>query len=567
MSEETQEEVVPENVPEEAPASDGTATEQKSPHKGFFGKVDNWFGITKSGSNFKTEIIAGITTFMAMVYILMVNPGMFSDIPGLSFGAMYIATALGAIVGTFLMAFLAKMPLAQASGMGVNAFVVYTLVLSSGLSYPNAMVFTLLDGIIFIILTVTGLRKYIFKAIPDEVRKAINVGLGLFIAFIGLQNAAVIVGDPSTLVSLASFNVLTANFVTYSAGTVGGILPALVAVLGVILIAILTKKKVKGAILWGILGSTALYFILAGFGCLAGGEKLVSYTFTADDLEGLHTGVAISGMAFDDFIAAYGALPERATVVYTNGLACKEMFNAIGSQFSFNPFTAFAAWGTESAGKVFYEGFNFSGYLSMEGHNAGSLVLLIITSALSLCMLDMFDTIGTLYGACEKGGLLDKEGNPLNMNKCMMSDAVATTAGAIFGTSTVTTFVESSAGVAAGGKTGFTALITGLCFFIAMFLSPIAQLIPSAATATALIWVGVLMMSSVTNIEWTDPAKALPAFLTIAVMAFGYEISYGIGIGMISSLIIKICTGKIKEISVVTWIITIFFLATFILTH
>ena len=240
------------------------------------------------------------------------------------------------------------------------------------------------------------------------------------------------------------------------------------------------------------------------------------------------------------------------------------MFQNIGIK---NPFSAFEAWGKDAAGKVFYEGFNFTKYLGIEGNNAGSLVLLLVTTALSLCMLDMFDTIGTLYGACEKGGLLDKDGNPLNMNKCMLADSVATCVGAIAGTSTVTTFVESSAGVAAGGKTGFTAFITGLCFLVAMFLSPIAQLVPYAATAPALIWVGVLMMSSVTNIEWTDPAKALPAFLTIAVMAFGYEISYGIGIGMISSLIIKLCTGKIKEISVVTWIITVFFLATFILTH
>lgn len=538
MSEELNEENVPETaepveaetpVADAAPAADGTVAE--TPHKGFFGKVDKWFGITKSGSNYKTEIIAGLTTFMAMVYILMVNPGMFSAIPGLSFGGMYIATALGAIVGTMLMAFLAKMPLAQASGMGVNAFVVFSLVLgSAGLTYANAMVFTLLDGVIFIILTVTGLRKHIFKAIPDEVRKAINVGLGLFIAFIGLQNAGAIVNNDSTLVSLVSFNVLATNFATYSGGTVGGILPALVALLGVTAIAILSKHKVKGAILWGILGSTVLYYIMAGFGCLVGGATL------------------------DD-----GTL--------TNGLACKEIFNSIGRQFSFNPFDAFVSWGKESAGKVFYEGFNFSHYLGGEGHNVGSLVLLLLTTALSLCMLDMFDTIGTLYGACEKGGLLDKDGNPLNMNRCMLSDAVATTVGAIAGTSTVTTFVESSAGVAAGGKTGFTALVTGLCFTVAMFLSPIAQLVPSAATATALIWVGVLMMSSVTNIKWTDPAEALPAFLTIAVMSFGYEISYGIGIGMIASLIVKICTGKIKQISVVTWIITIFFLATFAFTH
>ncbi|MDE5728689.1 MAG: NCS2 family permease, partial [Clostridia bacterium] len=243
MSEETKDEVVSEQ-PEvqaeataEAPAPDGTVAETQSPHKGFLGKVDNWFGITKSKSSYKAEIIAGLTTFMAMVYILIVNPSIFVyadgvTIPGLSFDAMYIATSLGAIVGTMLMALLAKMPLAQASGMGVNAFVVYNLV-GGGLTYANAMVFTLLDGVIFIILTVTGLRKYIFTAIPDEVKKAINVGLGLFIAFIGLQNAGVIVNSDSTLVGLVSFNMLKLKdlfnpsyLVTFSNGTVGGMLPA-----------------------------------------------------------------------------------------------------------------------------------------------------------------------------------------------------------------------------------------------------------------------------------------------------------------------------------------------------
>ncbi|MDE7214887.1 MAG: NCS2 family permease [Clostridia bacterium] len=544
MSEETKDEVVSEQ-PEvqaeataEAPAPDGTVAETQSPHKGFLGKVDNWFGITKSKSSYKAEIIAGLTTFMAMVYILIVNPSIFVyadgvTIPGLSFDAMYIATSLGAIVGTMLMALLAKMPLAQASGMGVNAFVVYNLV-GGGLTYANAMVFTLLDGVIFIILTVTGLRKYIFTAIPDEVKKAINVGLGLFIAFIGLQNAGVIVNSDSTLVGLVSFNMLKLKdlfnpsyLVTFSNGTVGGMLPAFVAIAGVTATAIMTKKKIKGAILWGILGSTVLFYILAGFGCIGAGDPVL------------------------------GAMA-------TNGEACKAIFNNITIS---NPFTAFASWGTESAGKVFYEGFDFSHYLGIEGNNAGSLVVLLITSALSLCMLDMFDTLGTLYGACTKGGLLDENGNPKNMNRCMLADAIATTTGAIAGTSTVTTFVESSAGVAAGGKTGFTALVTGLCVIVAMFLSPLAKLIPSAATATALIWVGVLMMSTVTKIEWTDPAQALPAFLTLAVMSFGYEISYGIGIGIISSVVVRVCTGKIKSISIVTWIIAIFFLATFLLTH
>ncbi len=506
---EEQETAVPESE-NAAPAQAAVATKG-----GFLGKVDKFFDITASGSTFKAEVVAGLTTFMAMVYILMVNAGMFSGMAaglpdgtlGVSYGAMYIATALGAIAGTLLMAFLAKMPLAQASGMGINAFIVYTLMLGSGLSYANCMVFTLIDGVIFLILTATGLRKKIFEAIPAAVRHAIPVGIGLFIAFIGMQNAKIIVGG-ATLVELFSFNVLGSN-------SYGAMISPLVAILGVIAIAIMSKKNVKGSILWGILGSAVLYYILCAL-----------------------------GLAWSDGV-------------------CKGVFE--GLSFS-NPFSAFGAWGKESVGQVFANGFNFSSYLGLEGNNVGSLIVVLVTSALSLCMLDMFDTIGTLYGACAKGNLLDENGTPINMEKMMLSDAIATCTGAIFGTSTVTTFVESSSGVAAGGKTGFTALVTALGFFVCMFLSPIAQLIPSCATATALIWVGVLMMNSVTKINWEDGAEAIVAFLTFIVMVLGYSISKGIGIGIITYIIVMLCTGKVKEISIPTWVIGVFFLATFLLT-
>ena len=269
------------------------------------------------------------------------------------------------------------------------------------------MVFTLLDGVIFLILTATGLRQKIFEAIPAGVRHAIPVGIGLFIAFIGMQNAGIVVDNGSTLVTFVSFNVLNKNnlfaFVTAS-GSIGGMLPALVALLGVIAIAILSKKNVKGAILWGILGSAIVYYILAGIGYAAGSE------------------------------------------------GCKAIFEGISIS---NPFDAFAAWGKDSVGKVFYEGFNFGSYFGIEGNNAGTLVVLLLTTALSLCMIDMFDTIGTLYGACAKGNLLDEKGVPIRMNRMMLSDAIATCTGAVAGTSTVTTFVEASSGVAAGGKTGF----------------------------------------------------------------------------------------------------------------
>ena len=470
-------------------------------------KIDKFFGITEKGSTFRTEIVAGITTFMTMVYILMVNAGFFSMIPGLSYGGMYIATAIGAIVGTLLMAFLAKMPLAQASGMGVNAFIVFSIVFGAGLSYANAMVFTLLDGVIFILLTVTGLRKKIFEAIPAEVRNGIAVGIGLFIAFIGLQGAGIIVNEDSTLTALVSFNFL-------GGATYASLIAPFVTIAGVIAIAVLSKKNVKGAILWGILGSAVLYYVMNAIGLIFGLD------------------------------------------------ACKAVFNSISLS---NPFQAFGDWGTQSFAKVFTEGFNFSGFLDA-GNTVGALVLLIITTALSLSMIDMFDTIGTLYGACEQGNLLDKDGTPINFEKSMLSDAIATCAGAIAGTSTVTTFVESSSGVAAGGKTGFTALVVAICFALAMFLSPIAELIPGCATATALIWVGVLMMKGITKANWEDPTEAVVVFVTFIVMLLGYSISKGIGAGILFYIAVKLFTGKIKDIKIATWVIGAIYLASFVVT-
>ena len=416
-------------------------------------KFLKFLGFDGTKTTVKTEIIAGVTTFMTMVYILMVNAGMFSaPWVGTSYGAAYIATAIGAIVGTLLMAFLAKMPLAQAPGMGVNAFIVYTLLLNgTGLTFANCMMFNLLK--------------------------------------LGNGN----------------------HMVTYANGTVGGMLPAVVAIFGVMLVAILEHKKVKGSILWGILGSTVLYYIALGLGVAMGSET------------------------------------------------CKAIFADISLA---NPFLAFKDWGNQAVGKVFTEGFNFSGYTG----TTGGLILLIVTTALSLCMIDMFDTIGTLYGACAKGDLLDENGVPLNMNRCMLADAIATCVGAIGGTSTVTTFVESTSGVAAGGKSGLTALVTACCFILAMFLSPIAQLVPRCATAAALMWVGVLMLTAVTKIDWTNTIEAVVGFFTFIVMLLGYSISKGIGMGILVYIFLNLCTGKVKDIKVSTWVIGVIYLATFLLT-
>ncbi|MCM1367887.1 MAG: NCS2 family permease [Roseburia sp.] len=514
--------------PEVVAEADGTAVATK-PYKGFAAKLDNFFGIRKRGSSFRAEIIGGLVTFMAMVYILPVNAGMLSA-TGPSSGAIYIATALSAVVGTMLMAFLARMPLAQASGMGLNAFFTYTICFGFGLSYANALLLVLIDGVVFIILTLTGLRKVLFNAIPKVVRVAIPAGIGLFIAFLGLQNVHLVVNDDATLVNLASFNVLPASM--GGSATWGSIAPLLVTVVGLITVAILSKKKVKGAMLYSILGGAALYWIFMAIG--------------------------------------YGA----------GDAACKTIID----EFTItNPIDAFKDWGNQSVGQVFANGFNFDGYLAT--HNGGSLALVIITSALAFCMVDMFDTMGTLYGACARGNMLEKDGSIPNINKSMLCDAIATTTGAVFGTSTVTTFVESSSGIGAGARTGFAALITGACFAVAMFLSPIADMIPSAATSIALIYVGVLMMNCVREIEWTDAAEAVPAFLTIAMMPFTYNISYGIAFGIISWLVIKavlmlvdLCGKKkattadtvaqpAEKINIVTIVIAVLFLLMFFLTH
>ena len=465
--------------------------------------MEKFFQVKEKGSDVRTEVIAGITTFMAMAYILMVNAGMFSDLGVVSYNAIYIATAISAVVGTLLMALLANLPLAQASGMGLNAFFVYTVCFGFGLSYANALVLVLFDGIVFVILTVTNLRKKIFEAIPKEVRVAIPAGIGLFIAFIGFQNAGIVVNDPATCVNLASFNVLNGS------ATWATIMPMLVTLVTLMIIGILTIREVKGSVLWGIVAGAFVYYVL---------------------------GFTIPGF-YDGFFA----------------------------NMSFNPFAAFGAFGSEAFLKVFTEGFDFSGYLA--DHSSASLIILIATTALAFCLVDMFDTLGTLYGACARGNLLDSEGNVPNMEKAMLADSIATCTGAICGTSTVTTFVESSAGVAEGGKTGLASLVTSGLFFVAMFLSPVAQLIPGCATAAALIYVGVLMMNGVKNINWLDAEAALPAFMAVAVMPFTYNISYGIAMGIITSLVIKVCTGKAKEVKAGTWVIALLFAVMFFVTH
>ena len=468
---------------------------------------DRFFGYTARGSSLRTEIMAGLTTFFAMAYILMVNANMFANpfgngtnVLGVSYNAIYIATAISAVVGTLAIGLLANLPLAQASGMGLNAYFVYTCVVSLGLSYANALVLVLFDGVLFIVLTMTGLRRLIFQAIPQAVRTAIPAGIGLFIAFLGLQNAGIVAKDSSTGVTLGSFNLLRE-------GSWAVIMPMAVTIVALLAIAILSHRKVKGAVLIGIVGGAVLYYLL-GYVTVADFAVQLSIT---------------------------------------------------------SPVAAFGEFFDQSFLKVLTEGFNFAPFI--EAHGAANAALTIATTTLAFCMVDMFDTIGTLYGACARGNMLNRDGEIPNMNRAMLADAVATTCGALCGTSTVTTFVESASGVAEGGRTGMSAMVTAALFFVAMFLAPVAQLIPSCATAAALIYVGVLMMSGVKSINWEDTSDAVPAFLTLAMMPFTYNISYGICFGLLSYIAIKACTGKVREIRVGTWIIAALFLAMLLLTH
>ena len=466
--------------------------------------MENFFQLKEHGTTVRTEIMAGLTTFMAMAYILMVNADMFANLEGqVTYNTVYIATAISAIFGTVLIGLLANLPLAQASGMGLNAFFVFTVCFGMGLTYANALVLVLIDGIIFIILTITGLRKKIFEAIPASVRMAIPAGIGLFIAFLGLQNSGLVVDNGATLVGLASFNLYSGT------ATWATIMPMLVTFFAVLSIAAMSRRNVKGSVLYGILGGAVAYYLL--------------------------------------------------------GLTIPGFYDGFAANLSLHPMAAFQEFFTLSFCRVFTEGFNFTPFI--EANGTGAFIVMFITTALAFCMVDMFDTLGTLYGACARGNMLTVKGEVPNMDKAMLADACATTFGAICGTSTVTTFVESSAGVGEGGRTGLTAMSTAFFFFIAMFLSPVAQLIPSCATAAALIYVGVLMMTCVKEIDWSTPDVAVPAFMTVAMMPFTYSISFGIAFGLISYTIIAVCTGRAKEVKPATWIIGILFALTFFLTH
>lgn len=457
---------------------------------GFGKRIDNFFEVTKRGSTVKTEIMAGVVTFLAMCYILTVNPNQFfyNQTANPMWSSVFISTAFGAVIGTLLMAFLAKLPLAQASGMGLNslvgsiigggvgAFSTYRFQFSLG----NAMLMVLISGLVFFLLSVISikgksLRQLIFDGIPAGIRKAIPVGIGLFIAFIGFQNAKVIVGNQYTLLDLNAFSAIFSSSAT--AADKLNVYSALVCLFGLIVIAVLSHLNVKGSVILGILAATLLGIPL--------GVTNVQY------ITGSQSGVT---WKFWENFADY--------------------FSGENGVFAI----------------CFKEGFNFP-----EG-SFFTVVMLIIT----MSMIDMFDTMGTCVGCCSAAGLLDENGAPLNYNKIMYADSIATCAGALLGTSTVTTFVESGSGIAAGGKTGLTALVTAIMFALSIFLLPVFAMIPSAASASALVYVGVLMLKGVKDIDFSDVRTAVPAFLAIAVMPLGYSITKGIGMAILSYVIIGV---------------------------
>lgn len=484
--------------------------------------MDKFFKITERGSNYRKEIVGGLTTFFAMAYIIFVNPaqvaaegangwlaGLGADSAALGkiWNSVFIASVLVAFVGTMLYAFYAKLPYAQACGMGLNSFFCTCFISGAYFAgvdliggYHSGMVLVFLSGIVFLLLSITGAREYIAKAMPECLKKAIPAGIGLFIALIGFKNSGLVVANQYTFVQFADINgaiskVGTDGFTGFDAWC--EIAPAVVAFLGLVIIAVLTKLNVKGGVLIGVLSSAVLYYV---------------FTLQVPEFD-----MSAIGQAFKDF----------------GEIGVTGLFNA-------------EAWELAFTGK----------------HIGGifSAIVLII----SFCIVDMFDTVGTLYGAATEAGMLDENGDPIDMDKAMTCDSVGTLTGAVLGTSTCTTFVECASGVAAGARTGFASLVTSLCFLACLFLTPLANIVPSCATAPALIFVGVLMLKNFSNVDMTDMRSAVPAFLTLVMMPLTYSISNGIGIGCISYILITLLTGKFTKKDIVATVIAVLFLAKFI---
>ena len=428
--------------------------------------LEKALGFDPSKHSFRTELIAGATTFLTMSYILAVNPSILAD-SGMDKGALFTATAVASAIATLLLAFMAKLPFAQAPSMGLNAFFAYTLCQAMGYSWEQSLAIMLIEGFIFIAITFFNVRELILASIPKNLRYAISAGIGMFIAFIGLKNAGIIVSSPATYVTLGAFTPT-----------------AILGIIAIVLSGILMARKVKGSLFYGIVIAT-LIGIPMGVTVLPKGWLPVS-------------------------------MPHSGSPIF-----CK---------------------------------FDFTGFLSLK-------TCLVV---LSLLMVNIFDTIGTLVGLAEKTGIVKQDGSIPNVKEAMMSDAIGTTAGAMLGSSTITTYIESASGIAEGGRSGLTAFVVGLFFIVSLFLSPIFLLIPSAATSGALVLVGVLMIDSVQKIEFNDVSEAFPAFITMITMVLCYSIADGIYMGILSYVILKLCTSQWKSVNLTLVILSILFVLYFI---
>ena len=427
--------------------------------------LNKLFGFDPQKHNVRTEIVAGITTFLTMSYILAVNPGMFGILEGMPAGAVFTTTALAAIIGTLAMAIFAKLPFGLAPGMGLNAFFVFSVCLGMGYSWQFALTAVFIEGILFILMTITNIREAIVNAIPKNLRYAIGGGIGLFIAFIGMQNAGIIVNDNATLVALGDI-------------TSGS---ALLAVIGLVITGVLFALNVRGAMLIGILATTLI-------------------------------GIPMGITEFKGVVS----MPESVEPIF-----CKFEWD-----------------------KIF------------------TLDMLVVV--FTFLFIDMFDTVGTLIGVSTKANMVDEKGNIPHLKQAFMADAIATTAGAVLGTSTTTTYVESASGVAQGGRTGLTAFTIAVCFAVALFFSPLFLSVPGAATAPVLILVGMLMMEPVRNIDFDDATEAIPSFICLVLMPLAYSISAGILLGMIAYVLINMICGKFKKLTPTMYILAILFILKYI---
>lgn len=473
----------------------------KTEQSGFVNTIDKKFGITASGSNFRTEIFAGLTTFFSTAYIILVNPDVISLGDPAVFNGVFFATCLGAALGTFLMAFVANIPFAQAPGMGLNAFFAYTampaimaFMASQGLeisiieAYQMTLPLVFYSGIIFIIISAVGIREMIINGIPQNIKQSLTGGIGLFIAYLGLQNSGIVVASPATQVTLIDFG----DFANNGYAIHG----ALLTLFGLFVITALYGLKVKGAVLIGIIGTTVL-----------------------------------------SFITGYSTLPES---------------------FSFNLSVQAADFVNVSLFKLDFLGPFTHG-------NLGASLGMMISLVLAFAMVNMFDSMGTIFGVATAAGMVDEKGEVTGLKKGLLADAIGTASGALLGTSTVTTVVESAAGIGEGGRTGFTSVITGVMFLLALVFAPVVMLIPSVATAPALIFVGCLMIGSIKGVDFSDPTEALPAFLTIAMMPLTYSIANGIAFGLISYVVVKLLTGRFREIKIPTVVVAALFILQYII--